>query len=454
MAALIKLSLCMIVRDEEENLPRCLESVRGLVDEIVVVDTGSRDGTVQVARQYGARVIPAPWQEDFAAARNRGLDQAAGEWVLVLDADEELGPEGREALPGLLACPEVEGYLVRVVNLLGEAPNPPQEETPGLRLFRNRPEYRFTGALHEQIAPSILAARPQARLEPSGLRILHRGYLPEVRQRWGKHRRNLGILERMRAEAPDDPFILYLLGVEHLAEGEAGAALAYLEEACRLAPPDRAWRPKLVKSRAAALAEEGRWADLLACLGPELDRYPDYTDLHYLAGLAAQGLGRHQEAAAAFRRCLALGPAPSPPYGSVDPAAGGARAWCALGESLRALGDWPGAFGAYTQAVRAAPGWLEPLLGLAGLLGERTDGAGLRRLLEALVPPVSPASRVLIARLLIHVGRYPEALPYLEAACAGAEAPAEWLRLRDECRARCGGAGPGPEGGSALCPGP
>ena len=92
------ISLCMIVRDEEANLARCLESACGFVNEIIVVDTGSRDATPTIAKRYGARICHLPWQEDFSQARNESLKQAIGEWVLVLDADEEL-PPGAVFLP-------------------------------------------------------------------------------------------------------------------------------------------------------------------------------------------------------------------------------------------------------------------------------------------------------------------------------------------------------------------
>ena len=82
------LALCMIVKDEEAHLGCCLESVKGLVDEIVVVDTGSTDRTVEIARQYGARVFSYGWHDDFAAARNVSLSHAGADWILVLDADE------------------------------------------------------------------------------------------------------------------------------------------------------------------------------------------------------------------------------------------------------------------------------------------------------------------------------------------------------------------------------
>lgn len=99
MADSDRISLCMIVKDEEEHLPRCLASVADVVDEIVVVDTGSQDHTVAVAAAHGARVFQIPWTGDFSAARNAAIDRATGDWVLVLDADDELTPETRAALP-------------------------------------------------------------------------------------------------------------------------------------------------------------------------------------------------------------------------------------------------------------------------------------------------------------------------------------------------------------------
>ena len=100
------LSLCVIAKDEAAFLQRCLASVAGLVDEIVVVDTGSCDDTPKVARGAGARVFSPPWQDDFSQARNRSLAAARGEWILVLDCDEVLARADHDRLRDLLADPE------------------------------------------------------------------------------------------------------------------------------------------------------------------------------------------------------------------------------------------------------------------------------------------------------------------------------------------------------------
>ena len=85
-----KLSVCMIVRDEEKNLPRCLESVESVADELIIVDTGSKDNTISIAKDFGAKIFHFEWCDDFSAARNQYLKYATGNWILQIDADEEL----------------------------------------------------------------------------------------------------------------------------------------------------------------------------------------------------------------------------------------------------------------------------------------------------------------------------------------------------------------------------
>ncbi|HVW11408.1 MAG TPA: glycosyltransferase family 2 protein, partial [Bryobacteraceae bacterium] len=105
------LSLCMIVRDEERNLAQCLDSVQALAPELIVADTGSKDRTIEIARQYGARVLPFPFDRvDFAAARNHTIAQAAGRWILVLDADEVLEPASIPVVQSLMERNENAGY--------------------------------------------------------------------------------------------------------------------------------------------------------------------------------------------------------------------------------------------------------------------------------------------------------------------------------------------------------
>ncbi|MBC8066081.1 MAG: glycosyltransferase family 2 protein, partial [Chlorobia bacterium] len=108
----IKLSACLIVKNESKNLSRCLESLKGIVDEIVVVDTGSTDDTVAIAESFGAKMGSFEWSHDFSAARNHSLEIATGDWVLWIDADEVLVPESVSAIQRALVRPHFGGFAI------------------------------------------------------------------------------------------------------------------------------------------------------------------------------------------------------------------------------------------------------------------------------------------------------------------------------------------------------
>lgn len=217
------LSLCMIVKNEAENLPRCLASVRGVVDEIIVVDTGSTDATPQIAAAAGARVLTQAWRDDFAEARNISLAAASGEWILVLDADEALTPESQTALRPALRTVGADGLWVTVLNLAAANDLVAAYPTPILRLFRNRPGYRYAGRLHEQLTPAL--QRQGGRLEFSDLTVLHYGYqAAHVQTGDQRSRRNIALLEQAAQAAPHDAYLAAKLGCAYFYAGQAAPA--------------------------------------------------------------------------------------------------------------------------------------------------------------------------------------------------------------------------------------
>jgi tetratricopeptide (TPR) repeat protein len=365
----------MIVKNEAANLGRALESLRGVVDELLVVDTGSTDGTQALAESLGARVLAFAWTGRFADARNFALGQARGAWALIMDADEALHPDDRPLLGQLVAGDTAEAYICTVVNYIGDGVHGETLIDHRVSLLRRRPEYRYTGALHENLQDRILAARPDAPIAVVPLRILHYGYLDAELARAGKRERNRAILAAQLAAQPGDPFLQYALAVECLALGDLAEAQALLAAALAAAPSEAQFRPDVLLKLAACCRGH---PEAEAWLRQAAEEFPDFTDVWFqLAGICL-GSGRLSEAETCLRLCLALGEAP-PQYQSWQ-GSGTYRAWAALAELYERKGRSRAARHACVGALRAGSPQDQILPRLACLLAAEPAGAAVAEL--------------------------------------------------------------------------
>jgi hypothetical protein len=201
-----RLTLCLIVKDEADMLPDFLASVSGLWDELIAVDTGSRDATAELLRHAGAKVLHRPWTHDFAAARNHSLDAASGDWILVLDADERCSPEFVTEARALLCRADVGAATVQMRNVREDGH---VHEARLLRMFRRSDAVRYRHAIHEDVAETlwpVLAARGQQLVHLSAP-VEHLGYARSVAAARGKKERDLAILDASLQRDPDDLYL-------------------------------------------------------------------------------------------------------------------------------------------------------------------------------------------------------------------------------------------------------
>lgn len=198
-----RLSVCMIVKNEEAFLADCLKSVAEAADEIVIVDTGSTDGTVEIARSFGARVLQEPWQENFSLHRNQSIAAAQGEWILQIDADEKLASTRKE-IDDLMqqATGDIGAFEVLIVDRSREGAVRSVFRFP--RLFRRDADPHYTGRVHNQLQVT-------GKRVPADLQIDHFGYdLPEEKMQQ-KALRSKQLLLRQLEDRPDDIFALFNL---------------------------------------------------------------------------------------------------------------------------------------------------------------------------------------------------------------------------------------------------
>jgi glycosyltransferase involved in cell wall biosynthesis len=363
----MSVSLCMIVRNEEQTLPRCLSSVAGLVDETIVVDTGSTDKTKAIAASLGARVFDFLWCDDFAAARNESIRHASGQWIFWLDADDLVDDENRARLRDLFSGlrEDLTGYFMQCASVSPKGAL--QASHPHIRLFRNDPRVRWERRIHEQIISSI--ERHGGDLRKTDVVVRHLGYTGDstVVQ---KALRNLRLCELECLDRPLDAYAQFCRGAalsvlgrypesliafnlaasgplpdlsrrklyaemarSYLREGSPSLAFESLEIGLFFFPDD----PDLLFAEAQLRGAHGEYARAEECmrivLSTQMDAKDDCSDAsvagprgrHFLA-LACALQGKHEEAEHEIRRSIAS----DPKYGP---------AWIVLAESFAGRGQ-------------------------------------------------------------------------------------------------------------------
>lgn len=309
-----RVSLCMIVRDEERFLAACLGRVAGAVDEMVIVDTGSTDRTVEIAEEQGARVLQHAWTDDFSEARNHGIEAATGDWILVLDADE-LVDEGSVAMLRELAKSEIAaGFYLNFIN------DHESHASRGIsmpRMFRRFDGVRFEGVIHEQVIESL---QPEAEsrglaVYPSDVRVLHFGYSDEIVAARDKDARNDALFRKQLERTPEHPYFLYKYA-DFLRSSGAPAArvrsvLRRAYDALIAAPRERLGSAPFAGEVAALLAlelaREEEYAEAYRLIRTALRVFPPTPNALYVAGGIAQSLDQHVTAIDCFDRLIDFG---------------------------------------------------------------------------------------------------------------------------------------------------
>lgn len=266
------LAATLIVRDEARSIARCLDSVRGWTDRMVVVDTGSTDATAEIARSAGAEVHHFSWCDDFAAARNHALDCADADWNLMIDADEWLVSGGPAIRRWTIGSPRL-GVLC-VESSFDSGTN--GQSTNRSWITRLLPRgVRYVGRVHEQVDSPLERHRLQAVLG-------HDGYLDALLAR--KAGRNRRLLQHELIDRPDDPYILFQLGREMERDGATQEATSLYARAERATPATASWRHDLTVRYLYLLTRTGQLADALALAEREVDRWPLSPDIHFVTG--------------------------------------------------------------------------------------------------------------------------------------------------------------------------
>lgn len=408
----MKLALSMIVRDAGQDLDACLRSVQGIVDEIVIADTGSIDNSIEIAQRHGARVASIEWTNDFAAARNRALDLTDADWVLSMDADERIDPATAHTIRAMMKREEVDGYLVPIRNyvlsLEDRLWNSPAQANDGrlaeskiypafvihenVRLFRRRPHIRFSGRVHESVGPQIVAAG--GKIAASDFCLHHFGLASNTETRARKNRLYRELGKQKVAEMPANAQAHLELGIVELDNfHNYPEALHCFQKACALDPR---FRVAFFFAGIASL-QLGRAGDALRYL-EEAERLGDRSSLLLEAkGDAYYNLQKFSEAVAHYRRSIkqaSLTPALESKLGLAELRAGSVSE--GLKKLQRAIARQTESAGLHDRLVAA--------LVFLGRLPEAAEAAEKR--LRSAKPDASAFLRA--ASIRGHMGDWPE----------------------------------------------
>lgn len=430
----VKISLNIIACNEAKYLEACLQSVQGVVDEIVLVDTGSTDATVQIAERFGAKVIRTEWHHDFSEARNLALQHSTGDWIFVLDADERLMPDSKNAILNAVRHPQFAAYHLEILNEIREGDYFVHRL---VRLFRRLPYLRWEGAIHEQIVPSI--ATQGGRLATISARILHLGYRPELMQQRDKIQRNLALIQRALEHNPDDLFQKFNLANTYFSAEDYAQAVSWAEQTCPYLRGDEDYAGQAWAIWIGSLLRMNQLEEALRVGADALARRIDHPMVHYTLATVYFHMGFYQKALEALEavreaavRMQVLTPdgeaiqVGSPYVGDIGVVG---HKWLYLrAKCLQALGRLDEAAASLERLLQMRPNDAMALLEYGQVLAQQgaLEAAERAYLRAASQAEYAPAAQQLLAKLWWDAGDYGRAVPYLRAIAQALPNEPEW----------------------------
>lgn len=294
----MKFSICMIVKNEEANLHRALQSIPHDC-EVIIVDTGSTDRTIEIASSFGAVIAEFQWIDDFAAARNYSVSLAMGDYILVMDADEQLPGNTMTLLESYVKERPESAGTVFIDNIVqGEITRHRM-----VRMFPNDQRFYFKGMVHEE----VWCNGKKAPFEDTGLVITHFGYVVEEYIAKKKEERYLQLYEKQLLDNPNDGYMNYQMGKLLFSMQRYHAAEQFLYKSAEQNEEFKLYYPPMLVMLGYALEAQGRSKEAERLLQPCLNQFPDYPDLPFLLGVLAMNTGNIQHIEFYFLQAMQIG---------------------------------------------------------------------------------------------------------------------------------------------------
>jgi len=406
-----EVSLCMIVKNEEYYLAKCLNSAKDIVDEIIIVDTGSTDKTVEIAKNFGAKIYFFPWNNSFSDARNESLKHASKEWILILDADDELYPKDQENLKDLLKRQLDENaiYFFETLNYYGDIIDD-NSITINLnpRLFKNNQGTHYEGEVHNQLVHS----KNKYNTIYNSVKIHHYGYMNKSIQSKDKKNRTISLLKEQIKKDPNNYFAYFNLGTEYAGLNDTKTALHYYYKSYEKFDPYNGYSFLLILRIIILNYKIKDYNNTLKFINVGIKYYPKFTDLYFFKALVFKDMNMPTLQIKALEKCIELGEAP--PQLKCFYGTGSFKAYYELGNAYLKLKDYDTAYNYYIEAMKSKPDFITPVYQIAYILkNSNTPLEDFKKIIGGFFDD-SQKANLILTNLFYDEGYYEAALDYIK----------------------------------------
>ncbi|OGX68203.1 MAG: hypothetical protein A2189_01470 [Paenibacillus sp. RIFOXYA1_FULL_44_5] len=403
------ISLCMIVKDEEKVLRRCLDSVKNLVDEIIIVDTGSSDHTKSIALEYTDQVFDFTWIHDFSAAKNAAIAKASCKWILVLDADEYVQQQGHEELRSYLKQADTTqpiGILLPIMNFAGETDQDHNKmvQSSAFRLFPNHPDLYYTRAIHEQLTHRS----KKLQIISYSFVIFHSGYTVETHTHKKKSERNLKIFEQIKDSGHIlSPYDSFTLANEYQSIQDYEQSLLYYRKAYHNANSNDLWLPFCTDRMLQTLFHLNLLQEASMIIDHALKKWHQFSDYYYLKGMLFDHFGLYKEAKQYFISSIEIADKASTqnrPHWLINPNYGRSLPYQKLAEIYYREHDLQQTVTYLTKSLQSDPQNLTVMIKLVNLLIKYDTMEAIEKFLDKLDLKSSSSLDIMLFQVFLFLG--------------------------------------------------